>query len=290
MASIRHHVVATYIGAFLRQRPISSDTELAERVLRQRSKTKPTVPRRMRSRSTSTHDAGFEVHTLAPSGLPNGQKVVYLHGGSYLEGITKEHWHLIDAISRTGATVVVPLYPLAPEATWRSSRQALLDIATAPAHCAPVLMGDSAGGGLALSLSQELVDAGTPPAGMVLISPWVDLTLNLGFGDVRNDPWLDAGVLAAAGRLWAGPDDPASAPLSALNGRVSGLPATLLMVGTKDILYPSARELAKRLRAGETPVTEIVEQGLIHNYPLLPIPEAKQAVRTIQAFLSKIRQ
>lgn len=52
-------------------------------------------------------------------------------------------------------------------------------------------MGDSAGGGLALSLVMYLRDAGYAnwvPRAMALMSPWVDLTLSCGSWD-ENAPY-----------------------------------------------------------------------------------------------------
>ena len=48
--------------------------------------------------------------------------ILYLHGGAYMGNITEQHWDLIEQlISKTNATIVVPDYPLAPEATCKET-------------------------------------------------------------------------------------------------------------------------------------------------------------------------
>ena len=67
---------------------------------------------------------------------------------------------------------------------------------------------------------------------------------------------------------------------------VTGLPPTLMLCGTRDILFPACQELADRAAMRGWECTFVVEQGLMHVYPLLPIPEAKKAFRQVVDFLT----
>ena len=114
--------------------------------------------------------------------------------------------------------VEVPLYGLAPQHTYRDAYPFVHAVYRELAQEAPpggvVLLGDSAGGGLALGLAQDLLAGGERrPDRLVLLSPWLDLTL--GHPRIpeyeRYDPWLARAGLVEAGLAWAGGDDPTAA-------------------------------------------------------------------------------
>src|SRR5829696_6631733 len=104
-----------------------------------------------------------------------GLHILYLHGGAFVFAITPQHWRFIARlIQRLGCSVTVPLYPLAPEHTCREVFDFLLPLASEllTENRQTVFMGDSAGGGMALALSQQLHAAGLSlPARVALISP-----------------------------------------------------------------------------------------------------------------------
>lgn len=67
---------------------------------------------------------GFPVHTLRPKrpAMAPGRTVLYLHGGGYVNDFVSQHWAFMASLAdRTGATVIAPQYPLAPDHTWRDS-------------------------------------------------------------------------------------------------------------------------------------------------------------------------
>jgi acetyl esterase/lipase len=149
------------------------------------------------------------------------------------------------------------------------------------------LVGDSAGGGLAVGIAQTVARRpGPQPTHLVVFAPWVDLagrtpgTLEA----ARADPWLTLSKLRLYGSWW-GAGDPPAAEASPLDGDLSGLPLTLVMCGTRDLLLPQSRALVAGARAAGSPVTYVEEPGLLHVYPLLPIPEARRAWRQVEAFL-----
>ena len=143
---------------------------------------------------------GRDVVTLVPKIGGTGVEVIYTHGGAYVHPVTGLHWNLVQAmIERTGATFTVPLYKLAPGGTMPEA-YALLDkvYAAVTARAAgehPVFVaGDSAGGGLALGQAIRYRDAHVaPPAGVILFSPWVELTMTNPAIDryERKDPLLN---------------------------------------------------------------------------------------------------
>ncbi|WP_326599122.1 alpha/beta hydrolase [Streptomyces sp. NBC_01803] len=234
---------------------------------------------------------GFPVHTLRPKrpAMAPGRTVLYLHGGGYVNDFVSQHWAFMASLAdRTGATVIAPQYPLAPDHTWRDSFPRVLDLARGPGGPPPVLMGDSAGGGYALALAQALAAEGGHAPETVLISPFVDATLS--HPDTaehdRADPWLATEGLRACGRAWAGADDPARPEISPLFGDFTGLGRMLVFTGTRDTLHPQIRDLAHRARAAGVPCDLVVAPDCVHVYPILAIPEARAPREAIAAFLA----
>ena len=94
----------------------------------------------------------------------------------------------------------------------------------------------------------------------------------------RTDPWLTRAGLHPIAQSWAGDlalDDPRVSPLF---GVLTDLPPVEVWVGTRDITLPDCRELERRMPVGAAFALH-VEDGAIHDYPLLPTPEGRAASR-----------
>jgi acetyl esterase/lipase len=233
-----------------------------------------------RVRLSTDGSAGFAVHTLAPlSETAGAPAILYVHGGGYIHDFARQHWlYLVSVVESSGATVLAPQYPLAPQHSWRDSFAAVVELARG----VDVVMGDSAGGGYALAVAQSLAAEGVA-RDTVLIAPLVDLTLTsekTAEYDTR-DPWLASDGVLHCGVAWAGHDDPARAELSPLFGSFEGLGRMLVFTGTRDLLHPQAMQLQRR----KPDLELVIEPECVHNYPILPIPEAKRALRHLQQFL-----
>lgn len=217
----------------------------------------------------------------------------YLHGGAYSIDIGFVHWQFIEAMIRlTGCSARVPLYPLAPE---HGHEEAL---ASALVHyrdlCAEVpaerivVMGDSAGGGLSLALAQALPPARLPqPGQIVLLSPWLDLTMSdpATLAHQARDPVIKAEAALAAARLYAG-DLPLEDPrVSPVYGEVRGLAPVTVFTGTSDLLYPDARRLMQRMRAVGQQIEIVEYPDMVHAWMLLPLPEGLEARERLAAML-----
>jgi epsilon-lactone hydrolase len=215
--------------------------------------------------------------------------LLYLHGGAYVMDIIAQQWTLpARLLSRLGGEAIVPLYPLAPEHGWQEGLGAIArvyrDLIRERGNENVVIIGDSAGGGLALTLAQQLRDAGGPlPAGLILFSPWLDIGVNGNDQPAlqKRDPALTIEFLRAAGKLWAkglAEDDPRISPLF---GAHHGLPPIMVFSGTRDILDSDALRLA-RLNPG---VKLRQYRNMFHVWPCSPIPEATQAIDEAVSFI-----
>ena len=177
------------------------------------------MPARMRARFTATTDGGV-TRVLPKRGLRSGGVLVFLHGGAYAYPLVEGQWGIVEGlIDRTGLPVIIPDYPLAPKHAATDAFdvvQPIIDEAQAE-FGRVILFGDSAGGGLAISLAMQRRDAGARQMdGLVLYAPWVDVTMtNPAITDVqRLDKILRVPGLAWAGRAWAGDLDPADPRVS----------------------------------------------------------------------------
>jgi epsilon-lactone hydrolase len=294
--SFQHEFVARVISTLRRGAEVRDPEKLRLAVIasRARESTAPPSARAVRGCEVRTID-GFEftVYDVTASGATPMRTVLYLHGGGYVGNIDRNHWRYVASLARElGVRVVMPAYPLAPEHTWRDAHPPLLTLFEQLAIMSPrgvTLMGDSAGGGLALSLAQQLVQRpGPQPTHLVLISPWVDLTSTTPGTDEASsrDPWLVMSRMNLYASWWSGGDEHRGRKeVSPLFGSFDGLPPMLVFCGTRDTLLPQVREMVKRSGAARVSVSYHEEAGLLHVYPMLPIPEAKRARRQLAEFL-----
>ena len=247
-------------------------------------------PARMESRaeiSAQASPSGWTVYTVQSSTRAAAPvDVIYLHGGAYTQEMTTTHWKFIEQLAaRTGARVVVPIYPLAPTATASLTVPHMVELVSrigeANAARGLVIMGDSAGGGMALALTQQLRDLGQRlPDQLILISPWLDITV----ADPRarlieaRDPMLAIAGLQGAGLAYAGDLELTDPLVSPLFGNLTGLPPMLCFTGDADVLNPDSLTLADKL----TPTDRerfVLERASseFHVYPLLPTRAGAEA-------------
>jgi monoterpene epsilon-lactone hydrolase len=251
-------------------------------------------PRGVRRRalvSERRDTSGGPVFEVAPRRGSTVATILFLHGGAYFREIRRQHWQLAAHLATTvPARVVVPVYQLAPQGTAESVVPAALTLAQeiAGSGVPLFLAGDSAGGGMALAVAQELHGGGQiAPAGLVLISPWVDIACTDPALAERadRDPWLQVPGLVAAGEAYRrslAVDHPWVSPLF---GDLSGIGPVLVFSGTDDILNADAHRLVDALLAAGERVELVEAADMIHDYPLLPIPEGGAARRVMTSWL-----
>lgn len=232
-------------------------------------------------------------------GVPGARRhLLYLHGGYYIGGVPTTYRSLTARLAvALGAEVLLPDYRLAPEHPYPAAvddavaaYRALLARGADPARTA--VAGDSAGGGLCLSMLLRLRAEGLPmPGAAVLLSPWTDLTCTAPSID-RNDEaddMLTAAALRHAAELYAGStprDDPGLSPLL---GDLAGLPPLFVTVDSSEALLDDALRLVERARGVGTHAELHRRDGLFHVWPVLAplLPEARRTVDDIVTFLDR---
>lgn len=270
-----------------RRRRFESIEGLRAAVERDRKTASAEPPASVRKRCAigRRHVGGHDCCTLAPLSGAGPVQLLYLHGGAHVAEISPFHWRLLAEFAETtGCVAHVPIFPLAPEHTYRPAYAMVNEIyrGLAAAHDPRqlVLMGDSAGGGLALALAQGFAALGLPqPRDIVLISPWLDLTVsNPAIPALEaDDPWLARPGLEEAGRWWAGGEDPGLPHLSPVHGPLQGLGRLTVFIGTRDLLLADCRALRDRAAAQGVHVEMYEAPGMVHVWPLLPVRQAMAA-------------
>ena len=223
--------------------------------------------------------------------------ILYLHGGAYNIGSTKSHRNLTSHLAKASeATILLLDYRLAPEHPYPA---ALTDAVKAYkwlidcGHLAEdiVIIGDSAGGGLAVATALSLKDEGLQmPRALGLISPWADMTMS---GEsvkskadldpmIRKD-WLDAMINNYATDL--PPDSPLCSPIYA---DLEGLPPVYIQVGSDEILLDDAVRLAQRIESSGGRVNLDVWEDMWHvwHFQAGLIPEANKAIEEMADHLA----
>ena len=226
---------------------------------------------------------------------PTNRVLLYLHGGGYFGCSAETHRPITASFARHGFRVFAPNYSLAPENPFpRAVEDAvgvyrgLLALRTPPQQIC--VGGDSAGGGLTLSLLLALRAASSPlPSAAVLFSPWTDLAAT---GDsVRTNSescaMFDGNDIAPSARFYLGDTDPRNPLASPLYADLSGLPPLLIHVGADEVLRDDSTRLAARARAAGVPVELKVWPVVPHAWQLAPhkMPEARQSLRESAEFL-----
>lgn len=245
--------------------------------------------------------AGIRGEWVLGPGVRMGSKAIYyVHGSAYVICSARTHRKLAAQLSRvTGLPVFVVDYRLAPEHRFPAAADDveagyrwLLTQGFAPSDV--VFAGDSAGGHLICDLLLTL--AGEParqPAGVVLFSPLIDLTLQLAEQQERRvgrDPAMSAAAAREVVALYTHGQDPANPRLRLDFGHADRLPPLLVQAGGAEMLAADARHLAEQITAHGGDCTLEVWPGMLHVFQALPrlAPEAGPALRRAADFIAAV--
>jgi acetyl esterase/lipase len=240
--------------------------------------------------------AGLHCAWIRPARTDRRKVVLHLHGGGYVTGSIESYLMMCIPMAQTlGLSILLPEYRLAPEHPFPAALEDaqniyhwLLAQGYQPGEI--IISGDSAGGGLALATILALRDAGQPlPAGIVCISPWVDLMLS-GHSHItqaKSDPILTTSVLREWAHCYGGEEKLDNPLISPVYANFRDFPPLLIQVGSEEILLDDARMLAE-IASGDGVMVEFkIWAGLWHVWHVLGnlIPESQPAFREIGEFI-----
>ena len=224
------------------------------------------------------------------------QIILYLHGGAYVSKTPPFHRQYARRIAtQCQVRALYVDYRLAPEHPYPAALEDafaaykwLLETGYTPENI--VIMGDSAGGGLAAATLIYLRENNLPlPSCAVLISPWLDLA---GTGNSIQrfagvDKQLDWDNLEVFAKSYYG-SYPASHPLiSPLYAELSDLPPMMIVAGGKELLLDDSLRFADRLSIVNNEVELLVEPNMGHVWSIFEplIPEAQTANQQTAEFI-----
>jgi monoterpene epsilon-lactone hydrolase len=245
---------------------------------------------------TEVSAGGVVAHLLDAPGVDPGHVLLFLHGGGFQFGSLRSDGELASRLGRAaGMRVLFVEYRLAPDHPFPSAIDDVISAwqwlrADQNLEAGSIaVVGDSAGGGLAVSLLEATRNSGEKlPAAAVLMSPTVDLTSSGASMTERvdQDPISTPALLARLAADYLAGTDPKTPLASPLFGSLTGLPPLLIQVGTSDLLLSDSERLAHAATAAGVDVRLEVGEGLPHVYQLmLGTPEAAAATERIGAFL-----
>lgn len=232
---------------------------------------------------------------LAP-GVDGKHAILYFHGGGFHAGSIHTHRDLLGRISRASNVPVLAInYRLAPEHPFPA---ALEDALTAyrwlleqylPSHL--IFAGDSAGGGLVLSLCLKLKLENLPqPAAAICLCPQVDLTLSSpSIKTNEGKDWAKIELLKTVPRDYCRGMDPKNPLISPYFGDLHGLPPLLIQVGMLELLYDEAVAIAEKAKKSGVHVTleKMAELGHCWQVFASKVPEGRESIEQIGKFVKK---
>ncbi len=223
--------------------------------------------------------------------------ILFLHGGGYSAGDFMSHGDLIGRIAKAAKCDIFAIdYRLGPEHPFPA---AVEDTLTAYHYLTQkeklnpeqiIVVGVSAGGGLALSLFLKLKELKEPqPRAGICICPWVDLAFTGKTLDAPTDIIQKDRIKIAADFYLKGhnPKDPLASPLY---GDLHNLPPLLIQVGSHEILLDEIERLSEKAKKSGVQVTLQRFPDMFHTWQLFAakIPEGQQAIEMIGKFVQSL--
>lgn len=247
-------------------------------------------------------DAQFSIQnlggteTVKVSSMDDHQNtVLYLHGGGYILNLAQGRGMFMQFagnLSKAADAIVwMPDTPTAPEVRLSNildsaykSYLALLEQGVKPDNL--FLVGDSAGGGLAMALLYKLRAENKPlPAGAILLSPWLDLALKGDFSTAMEDPLTDARMFKPLTETVLQGDNPEDPYISPLYGDLHDLCPILIITGEREGLVDDTRRFMKKAKTQEADVELLIGEKAYHDYAIFDTTEAAlEAMHVIEDF------
>ncbi|MEO7247549.1 MAG: alpha/beta hydrolase fold domain-containing protein, partial [Novosphingobium sp.] len=198
-------------------------------------------------------------------------RVIHFHGGGYRIGCPEMEGPYASALAKAcGVEVIVPQYRLAPESPFPAALNDALEVLWGTTADRPlVISGGSAGGGLAAGLALLARDEGRKVAGLVLHSPWLDLTVTAPsyWHNAESDEMFSTESAKLAAELYLQGEVPTHPAASPLMGDLAGLPPVLITAGTGEVLIDDATHFHAALQEAGVPSRLLAIDSMAHVAP-----------------------
>lgn len=236
---------------------------------------------------------GREVFTISYN--KNKKAILYLHGGGYVNKANINHFNFGNNVAKNmDYDFIIPLYPLAPNHFVNDAHIFLMALykSLIERYSNIVLMGDSAGGGLAYSILESIYTNNIKkPDKIITFSPWVDISMeneNIKFFESK-DPMISSFGLKEIGKLWAremSVYDSKCSPIYANDLRI--FENSYIFVGTREIFYPDIKIFINKLKEKCTNINEYIFTDMNHVFAIVnDLPESRKVLLRLKDILSK---
>ncbi|MCU0439877.1 MAG: alpha/beta hydrolase [Raineya sp.] len=217
--------------------------------------------------------------------------IFFLHGGGYTVGSLDTYRGWLSQLTYVSQIPILAVaYQQAPEHPFPTApSNALSAYEWALTHYSDkdiYMLGDSAGGGLCLSILLQMREESIKmPKKCILIAPWVDLAMKRDSIHrlAKRDFILRQKDLQMLVNFYAGKENLANPFISPINGDLSNLPPIYIQQGTEDIFLDEVKELNQKLKEfGNDTYLEIWD-GMPHVWHVMydKLPEARKATQKI---------
>jgi len=245
------------------------------------------------------HPVGIHYHRSHRAGLEmlvarheqsdgTGPLLIWVHGGAFTLMSAHTHRHFAGHAAVEHQTeALIPDYSLAPEHPFPTALDELTAFYIATAASSPerhlILVGDSAGGALALALAMRLRDEGlSQPVLLALLCPWLDLSLTNASlkHNADLDVVLDAKTLHRHAAAYLAGISDTHELASPTHGNLAGLGPIYIQAAEYDVLVDDSIIFARRAQEAGVAVTLEIAAELPHCYQFFAgvIPEADAAM------------
>jgi acetyl esterase/lipase len=232
--------------------------------------------------------------------------ILYLHGGGYFSGSYKTHRRFVSILCKKLLLNAYSInYRLAPEDPYPAGLDDaffvykwLLEERSIPAERI-IIMGDSAGGGLALALLHRIGVGNLPqPKAAICLSPWTDLTLTSETfkTKVDEDVFFNVKNMEISTRAYLQKNSPKNPEISPIFADFNAFPPIFLQVGTREMLLDDSLVIAEKMKKQGVSVTLDVWEGMFHAFlifisiPIIGklIAENRQALKNVKRFIDTL--
>jgi monoterpene epsilon-lactone hydrolase len=232
---------------------------------------------------------------VRPTDAPEAKAILFLHGGAYMVGSAQAYRGFASQVAvRAGVAAFVLDYPLAPEHPFPAAYDivvAALGWLATEGISQVALVGDSAGGALALAALSGVGEEAPAIASVVVFSPWTDLALTgASFLDPETyDPIFQRPLLTGAANTYLAGADARDGRASPLHALPDVLPPIAIQVGADELLLDDARRYAAAAAAQRGEVRLDVYEGLHHVFQrsVEELPSARRALDATAAFITR---
>lgn len=209
--------------------------------------------------------------------------ILYIHGGAWTNQPLNLHWLFMDKMAQAlNAKVIAPIYPKVPHFSYQDTYPKMLSLykeilASIESSNQLTIIGDSAGGNIALGLIQLLKRDGLPqPQDIILLSACVDMSLEnpLIQEYEENDPMLASEGMEVITKIWAADKALKDPIISPIYGDFQGVGKITHFIGSHESLYPDAIQFDEKLTEQGVAINTFVYPKMNHVFVVMPIPEA----------------